>query len=163
MVFKAWDHQKTHQHIDFMHINGLIIIYHWFLNAKASTYYASGGKNPYFFVFSGSKTQNFQFFLGCRYSAGTYLILLVSISGFYCAKRELCRCLKDELYAWCPNSINIFSNIIGYIFDVAFAQLRVTVRRGNDHHGSRRQIYNRIFAYLLKIEMQHWVPNQITH
>ena len=32
-----------------------------FLNAKASTYSASGGKNPYFFVFSGCKTQN-QFF-----------------------------------------------------------------------------------------------------
>ena len=28
MVFRAWNHQKTHGHIDFMLINCLIVIYH---------------------------------------------------------------------------------------------------------------------------------------
>nr|WP_289113295.1 hypothetical protein [uncultured Halomonas sp.] len=43
-----------------------------------STYYASGGKNPYLFVFSGCKTQNYVFF---RLSLQRW----VSISGFFCA------------------------------------------------------------------------------
>ena len=68
MVLEAGDHQKTQEDIDFMLINGLIIILHrfWYsfdvfigktwpkkynfwpiVDVKASTYYASGGQNPF--------------------------------------------------------------------------------------------------------------------
>ena len=54
-------------------------------------FYFSGRLASYLCAFQAAK-RKIQFFLGCRYSAGTYLILFVSKFGVYSAKRELCRC-----------------------------------------------------------------------
>ena len=67
MVFKAWDHQQTIQHIDFMHINGLIIIYH---TQKLQLILPPAAKIHIFLYFQAAK-RKICFFLSCRYSPGT--------------------------------------------------------------------------------------------
>ena len=73
MVFRAWDHQKTHEHIDFMLINGLIIIYHRFVDRKSfnlfclrrqqfSYFCLQRQKSMFFWVFR-LQNQNIFFFL----------------------------------------------------------------------------------------------------
>ena len=52
MVFKAWDHQKTHGHIDFMHTNGLIIIYHRFLKRKSFNLFCLRRQKSIYFCIS---------------------------------------------------------------------------------------------------------------
>ena len=52
MVLRAWDHQKTIQHIDFMYINGLIIIYHRFLKRKSFNLFCLRREKSIFFAFS---------------------------------------------------------------------------------------------------------------
>ena len=105
MFLRAWDHQKTHGHIDFMHIYGFIIIYHRFLKRKSfnlfclrrqkSIYFCISfnlfclrREKSRFFVFSGCKTQNMLFFLSYRYSPETQLKRCASKIRAYSAKNH---------------------------------------------------------------------------
>ena len=51
MVFRAWNHKKKHGHIDFMLINCLIIIYHWFFERKSFNLFCLRGKSHCLLLF----------------------------------------------------------------------------------------------------------------
>ena len=62
MVFKAWDHQKTHQHIDFMLINGLIIIYNRLFKLKSFNLLCLWRQKSLFFCIFRLQNEKFSFF-----------------------------------------------------------------------------------------------------
>ena len=134
MVFKAWDHQKTIQHIDFMYINGHIIIYHRFFERKSFILFCLRRQKSIYFCISFNlfclrrqksiffcifRLQNAKsvVFLSCRYSPETQLKRCVSKIAADSAKNHGKRCSERRAASILLEHQNFGPNVVYYFFD----------------------------------------------